>query len=158
MNNFFFLCNCTLIRMPSSAQCPVAKGRGSVMSAVEMPKEEWRTNHTVLTFPAPRSPLPASAPVASGALGSGLLWVNTSIHCVQSIQMFSALGTFSNLSHNFFPHNNVKAVLKQNDYLVQLLTIKYWIVLIDLWKKSSTHTELSVLQTMFLKTKFLFCD
>lgn len=61
------------IRMFSSARCPVAGENRHVMSAAEMPREEWLTNHTVPTCPAPRSPPPASAPVANGVPGSGLL-------------------------------------------------------------------------------------
>lgn len=61
--------------MSSSAPCLVARGSGRVMSAAEMPREEWLTSHTAPTCHGPRSPLPASAHVANGVPGSGRLWV-----------------------------------------------------------------------------------
>lgn len=67
-----FSLNCTFIRMSSSAQCPAARGSGRVMSAAEMPREEWLTNRTAPTCPALRSRPPASALVANGVPGSGL--------------------------------------------------------------------------------------
>lgn len=59
--------------MSPSAQCPVAKESVRVTSVAGTPREAWLTNPTVLTCHAPQRRRHASAPVDSGALGSGLL-------------------------------------------------------------------------------------
>lgn len=56
-----------------SARCPVAKGSGLVTSAAETSTEEWQTNPTASTCPAPPSSPPASALVGNGMLESGHL-------------------------------------------------------------------------------------
>lgn len=65
------------IHMTSSARCPVARGKGHVMSAAEMPREEWLMSHTVSTYPVLQRPPPVSSPVANGVPQSGLPWVKT---------------------------------------------------------------------------------
>lgn len=116
-----FSLNCTFIRMSSSAQCPAARGSGRVTSAAEMPREEWLTNHTAPTCPAPRSRPPASALVANGVPGSGLLWVKTSITVSNQYRCFPLWG-LPVIYHIFFS----ATMLKQNGHLVLLWIVNYW--------------------------------
>ncbi|MEQ2200961.1 hypothetical protein XENOCAPTIV_005477 [Xenoophorus captivus] len=64
---------CNAAARPRDSQCPVARGSLHAMSVVEMLREEWLTNRTVLICPALQSSPPASAPVVSGMPESGLM-------------------------------------------------------------------------------------
>lgn len=116
------------IHMSSSALCPVVRGKGHVMSAAEMPREEWLMSHTVSTYPVLQRPPPVSSPVANGVPESGLPWVKTyTLLCPIITDVFSMLGTSSNLF--FFPS---KQCSTHSGHLVLIWGIIYW-----MWSESA---------------------
>lgn len=128
------------IRISYSARCPVARGSGRVMSAAEMPREEWLTSHTAPTCLAPRRPQPASAPAANGAPGSGLLWVKTAITVSNQYRCFP----FWVITRMFiFPTMFKTKSLKQNGHLLLLWSraVKYWFVNFSMTRVHSEATK-----------------